>query len=404
MERRNVNSLQKDFKKLLSPSESTSSSSSKADSSGPRYGFDEYVEIERRKFNFSSHLHFRQEVKFVLIRFYHFYFGCKIDKEDDALSIVLDMIALSRTDNGFIWPAKASMQKGFYPPNSSTPLELKCSLVTTDFYHCVKTTIEAIDVSEQASQDEKFLLKLSGFLAMTLLRFVNKNLNYMRNLFQEDDYKNNLKSVLQLGCVPFHPPCGKCLVMCSKLIISEKVSISGIYIVLVHEYKLSKKSGRPGEQVEKYLAASVLDDTAFHGLGMIELLNKVCEITQKKKSDIMKETYQERTSESWNEIKEFFKNQLKEGDEQVCYPWARIIDNTFFQGLCPKQQNFLATMLARVIEKVEGPGIWNSEWAKDCTISKFAIELGDMLFEKYCPEKLPVKSARSRRLSRSWLK
>ncbi|CAK9821281.1 hypothetical protein ANTRET_LOCUS43 [Anthophora retusa] len=92
-------------------------------------------------------------------------------------------------------------------------------------------------------------------------------------------------------------------------------------------------------------------------------------------------TYFAQTAASWSIIMEMFVSQRSRDDPQKSYHWARIIDHGFFRGLAPKENRFLATILAAVIAQVQGEGVWEAEWAKQAPIPHSAKMIGLALYE-----------------------
>lgn len=67
---------------------------------------------------------------------------------------------------------------------------------TIEFQKYVHDTIDLIDVTNATTPRKKALIRTTFFVVLTILRFVTKNCNQMRNLFIKNQYK---KTLLPLG-------------------------------------------------------------------------------------------------------------------------------------------------------------------------------------------------------------
>ncbi|UDL13989.1 MAG: hypothetical protein [Xiangshan rhabdo-like virus 3] len=332
----------------------------------------------------------------ILRRFYRFYLTGIIPENDTIQATVYDVVALAETDRAPIWRANDNVEAGFYPPNESECADLYQLAMgaipelvylnenwtqnqreeyqalmaqyeqasSLRFRDHVEATIMEIDVNRGASKAEKELVRLSGFLAMTLLRFATKNVTQMGNAFLKRQYGANLSAIAGWPAGrAFSPPCVTCLDVCERGLQKGQYHTSKIFIMLAYEFTIASLPGYANPSALGYICASVLTHTARNGLGMIQMLEAVTLITRKNWQTLLDMTYCSATSRSWDYIMDFFSSQQKLDNLQYSFNWARIIEHGYFRGLSPKENVFLATLFASVIEVIQGPGVWNANWA-----------------------------------------
>lgn len=138
-----------------------------------------------------------------------------------------------------------------------------------------------------------------------------------------------------------------------------------MYILLASEYVLSQKADYRDPYSAGYLNASVLTHTAKNGLGMLQLLEQTMHATQLDWLSLYKKSYFKETASSWDTIRNFLTIYLDKDSRQFGYNWARIINDGYLRGLSPKDMLPLAGIFAGVLEQIQGPGIWNTEWFKN---------------------------------------
>ena len=320
----------------------------------------------------------RTNLKRILTRFYDCYFTGTIRPGDFLTSTVFDVIALAETEDGSIWNANDAQEIGWYPINTSDSSDLSVGGVgriprakalrerrgSDRFQDFVKNEIAGIDLTNEASGKEKAFLRLTSFLALTLCRAATKKKAQLRNSFLNPQYKADLTSIaLWPVDIPYEAPCTACLELCEMDLLKGQPTTSKLFIVLAHEYVQSKKLDYKNKSVTTFLSLSVLTITAKNGLGMIHMLEQVCAITSLDWRTLKENTLFNVTTQSWKQIKEFLMEHV-ENKEQYGYNWARIIDDGFLRRLTQKENMALATIFGAVLEKVQGDGIWRSEWAK----------------------------------------
>lgn len=352
--------------------------------------------------DFPSTAYLRTEKPRILRRFFHFYLSGIVKEEDTVVGILNDVIAIGSTPMGLIWKPSGEEVQGFYPKNNSDPRSLtSCDLIhhsqnlrnvympqrpiwesPIQFLYYLHKVIQEIDPESPETAQEKSVMQLATFLALTLYRFATKNAPQMARVFKVIEYKYNLINLVGWPTTrPFSPPCEKCLTICEENLVKGLNSTSNLFIKVVHKFILSQKIDYPDPNVAKILAAALLEDTAKSGMEMISMLRLVQIITQVKWKVIMVKTYNTLTDVSWENLVTFLKEQTNTKFPQYSYHWARIIDCGYFQELAPANNSSLATVFGSVIAHERGNSIWEIEWMKPVSISNDAKFLGTALYE-----------------------
>lgn len=381
---------------------------------------DAHLKLLRTPLSFPAHTYLRTSLPLILTRFYHLYFSGTIDDADNVSAVVLDVIALSETDSGRIWDTPAEGARGFYKQNMSelpipdsftvsalpqvqvpagklTPEALVNykSLVdtyTTDnqtnFSRLVADRIRAIQVTGGASSAESRFLMLSSFLALTLYRSATRSRIQMSNAFHKVQYKGNLSAVAMWPAGhAWSPPCESCLSLCEQELKKGVKTTSHIFTILAHEFVKTQDPSYPNTEAQAFLAASVLTHTARNGLGLIAMVDLASEITRTSWQTLLRKTYFNVTAESWKTVAKFFSSYCVIDQNEYGYNWARVIDHGYLRRLSPKENQFLATLLAAIIEKAQGDGVWDAEWAQGgASDIPDAKRLGYMYYEISQPQ------------------
>ncbi|QWT43292.1 putative nucleocapsid protein [Alphahymrhavirus distinguendus] len=340
--------------------------------------------------------HNRVTLKAILIRFYRLYGWGQVEQGDKVVSIIMDAVSLSRAGDTDVWAGRRGPQV-FYTANTSAQtgipegdpvgsatytnpnpgmataeIERYAELMQTyqadsqaAFMKHVREVLITMSPTGAASPNEQDLCKLTGFLALTLLRFATKDVTQMRNAFNKQLYKTNLGTVAgwEAG-KPFAPPCTLCLDLCLIGLNKTNPVVSKAFTVLSARFVECMNSQEASTEILGYISASVLTHTARNGLGLVQMLDQVSQITKMGWVQIMRNTYFNVTASAWTVIGQFFNSQLRTGSVQHAFNWARVIDHGFFRGLSPKEQPFLATIFGGVIAQVQGPGVWQAEWVR----------------------------------------
>jgi len=125
-------------------------------------------------------------------------------------------------------------------------------------------------------------------------------------------------------------------------------------------------------------------------------LEQVCIITKKKYVEICRLSLFDVTESSWEHIRAFFRSYLSKDNTQYGYNWARIINDGYMRDYSPKEMIYLAGIFAGIIEKVQGPGIWQAEWAKGQIGQLEQMKrLGHAIFEETKPDLTKIKPSMS---------
>lgn len=350
---------------------------------------------------FPNSAYTRTNLKRILTRFYDLYFTGTIRPGDFLTSTVFDVIALAQTEDGSIWNANDAQEIGWYPINTSDSSDLSVGGIggipraevlrerrrSEGFQGFVKNQIAGIDLTNEASQNEKAFLRITSFLALTLCRAATKKKAQLRNSFLNPQYKADLKSVaLWPVDIPYAPPCTACLGLCEMDLRKGLSTTSKLFIVLAHEYVQSKKVEYKNKCVTTFLSLSVLTNTAKNGIGIIDMIEQVCAILSLDWRKLKENSLVSNTEGSWKMIEKFFMEHVEK--EEYGYNWARIIDDGYLRGLSQKDNMRLATIFGAVLEKVQGDGIWRAEWAKSRGDFFFNLRyFGYSLYDKFVANK-----------------
>ncbi|CAK9801675.1 hypothetical protein ANTQUA_LOCUS2958 [Anthophora quadrimaculata] len=370
---------------------------------------DAYLHELASRLHFQRYAYNRNELKKILARFYFLYFQGINQANDSVVSTLNDVIALTETDLGRVWEPPPAASEAFYKANMSQTDSLEGLhigvlpamvfpndewtvvqrqqyqqlLATYDqrsmegFLREVSRIITAIDPAGRSTPAKTSLIRLTSFLALTLYRFATKPHPAMTNTFKKNQYRNNLTSLAGwVAEAPFSPPCDLCLSICSGALVKGLINTSKLFTKIVDEFVASDHPDYPNTSVPGVLAAAVLTHTARNGLGILQMLENVTIILDTNWKEVAKSTYFTLTAASWSTIMEMFVSQRNRDNPQKSYHWARIIDHGFFRGLAPKENRFLATILAAVIAQVQGEEVWEAEWAKQAPIPQSARMIG----------------------------
>lgn len=345
----------------------------------------------REPLQFDKNITIREMQRKVFRRFYELYFQGIVSKEDAAFSIVADAIALAQTVNGNLWKPTQFGEKPFYPINRSkeeylpenvtgtlailvsdmTLAEQETALTTVfceknrnEFYSKISSMIRNFSKTKEEIQ----LKRLTGFLALTLMRASTKNANQLRNAFLKTQYRTNLNVLAGWpNEFPFFPPCNACINICIEYLTSGLSTTSSMFTLLASEYVLSRQPEYQDPAVSRYLDAAVLTHTAKYGLGMIELVEQAVAITGLELIELRKKALLmvHNTECYWNLIEDFFRTYQDKERPQYGFNWARIINVGYLRYYSPKDMLPLAGIFAGIIEQQQGPGIWDAKWAKE---------------------------------------
>ncbi|KOC64414.1 hypothetical protein WH47_01582 [Habropoda laboriosa] len=168
-----------------------------------------------------------------------------------------------------------------------------------------------IKTSDRATHEEVLLWRLAASLALTLYRFATKNIAQMSNTFRNTRYRSNLVSLAGwLKNKPFSPPCDQCLIVCERALRKGLPTTSDMFTLLSVVFVHAKNADYENASAGEYLAASVLTYTAGNGIGIIQMMEQVCVITNLKREDLSKRMYfLLNTKASWDKIDSFFSQQ-----------------------------------------------------------------------------------------------
>ncbi|UOS86045.1 nucleocapsid [Hymenopteran rhabdo-related virus] len=346
---------------------------------------------------FPNYVKNRGMLKKVLARFYDFYFSGTIRAGDTLVATVFDAIAISETESGPIWSDHHVSPTGFYVANTSQEENLtvqdtgaiptveyadpkwseearkKYDALMTEytlensnqFRNNIQRILTNIRSDGHSTEPEKALVRLSGFLALTLCRSAIKSALQMGNSFLKKQYRANLATVAFWPIESaFTPPCTACLKACELGLKKGLAPTSKIFTLLAHEFVVSRESGYENQSAPGYMSAAVLTHTARNGLGLIGLIEQASDITGFSWKDMLEMTFYNKTETSWRTVAHFFATYLNVRGTQAGYNWARVINHGYLRGLAPKENPFLACIMAAVIENIQGTGIWEAEWAK----------------------------------------
>lgn len=358
---------------------------------------------KRSKLRFPLEVFDNTSLPLILTRFYHFYFrGVRKSDHDNIAAIVFDAVAIARTSQGMIWRAESSSLKTFYVANTSKDTKLTITepgaLIrpkrpipltaiqsdaaktrylkhatqytdqnVTEFLTIVTDRIRTFDATKALTPEFSQFLQTTSFLALTLLRAATNNETQLTNAFLKKQYRANLATLAGWSTDwAFVPPCADCIRVCVIALGKSIKTTSDMFVMLVHEYVLSKSKTYENTAVSDYLSAAVLTHTAMNGLGILQLMDHACTATGRRWTELHRLSCDDKvTYEDWKKIKEFYETYVLANPIQFGYNWARIIDDGYLTGYSPKDMLPLAGIFAGIIEKKEGPGIWEAGWARD---------------------------------------
>ncbi|QMP82140.1 nucleocapsid protein [hymenopteran rhabdo-related virus 109] len=333
----------------------------------------------------------------IISRFFDFYFSGNVRSGDSLVATVFDAAAIAEFDNKSIWNPSYFGEVAFYPPNSSLDESLTVrdsgvlptvqilnpnwsvsaqsdyqSLMAcytnesaTLFRNSISGILETIKSTDAASENEKALVRLTSFLALTFCRFATKDKLQMGNTFNKTQYRVNLTTVAFWPTEKaFAPPCKLSLEQAELSLKKGLAPVSRMFMLLADEFVRSRGNDYERQATPGFISASVLTHTARNGLGLITLIEQASEITGYTWKDMLKLTMFDKTEASWREITTFFHTHLNINHSQSSFNWARIINHGYLRGLSPRENPFLACIMAAVVEKKQGEGIWDAEWAK----------------------------------------
>lgn len=288
-----------------------------------------------------------------------------VNEKDNVAAIVAEAVGLSSTPQGRLWPDDVYSAVPFYDVNGSTPTAL---FSVKDANAFKKKIDEDIDLIVDTDTPREFkLVRMTGFIALTLWRAATKNKNQLSNAFLKRQYRLDLHDFAGWWAneLPFSPPCERCIEICIGSLRKGLPTTSKMYILLASEYVLSQKADYRDPYSAGYLNASVLTHTAKNGLGMLQLLEQTMHATQLDWLSLYKKSYFKETASLWDTIRNFLTTYLDKDSRQFGYNWTRIINDGYLRGLSPKDMLPLAGIFAGVLEPIQGPGIWNTEWFKN---------------------------------------
>lgn len=352
----------------------------------PNYEFsDSLIETQASKLKFHDFALDRNNLKTILVRFYNFYLYGTIATGDNSASVVIDAISIGRTLNSTLWNNCESYgPEGFYNINKSTPTELNLShsdsFVTKQFSNFMQKGIAKIDPKTAASAEEDEILKLTGFLALTLFRAAVKNEKQMKYAFRSVEYKDTLHRVVNWPkSNPFCSPCDKCIEDSVVKLSKSLQTTNDLFTIVLDSFRVSHKKESLNEEKLDFLLSSVLTDTAYNGLGVLRMLEKTCKLLNINWMELKKLNIS-RAQESFIDIEKFYEHQKEHEKEnpQLCYKWARIVNQSYFSNLNCQDHDFLSVMLATILNEPLG------NWKRDLgTFFDHAEHYGRIIRDKY---------------------
>ena len=220
-----------------------------------------------------------------------------------------------------------------------------------------KREIEAIlqTWNESNVWDEKQakLMRLTAFLALTLFRSIGENQQQLMDTFKSNDYRVILADHVQWGLnQPFSPPSKECLEEC-EIQVNHSI-LHPILKIVVHRYVASIEL-QPEDQnkIGSLLQLSLLDSLKFHKMDVIKMLFSVLDYTGKTPQQLFKEIHPLSIDDVyWKPVLKFLEEYLLQPNKvPYSLPWARLIDDDYFQRYSLEDYKVVAATFSAMLGK-----------------------------------------------------